>query len=224
MGWGGPAAGPACRSEGRDSAQTKDPRQIYGPRSWRRDETWNGEDPGRPPRGTRLHRPRTRLTSVIGRGVTRTGQLLPIQVWSTRASVRSGRVATPGPADDTYPTPSRQFWGRLGVIRHRGWSPGSRERLPAAASRVTEYQTGPAGATVAPTRIHPGTPGGSRLAGGNQAQVPGGGGPAVRNLESRVRAERQVGLGQWKWALRPVWHMRAAAGTQGPRCEESGIR
>jgi hypothetical protein len=134
---------------------------------------------------------------LIGRGVTRTGQLLPIQVWSTRASVRSGRVATPGPADDTYPTPSRQFWGRLGVNLHRGWSPGSRERLPAAASRVAEYQTGPAGATVAPTRIHPGTPGGSRLAGGNQAQVPGGGGPAVRYLELRVRAERQaqVGLG-----------------------------
>jgi hypothetical protein len=74
--WGGPC--PGVRPEGRDSSQTKDPRQIYGQRSWRWDETWTGEDPGTSPEGRDSPQTKDPLHIRHGRGVTRTGQMLPI--------------------------------------------------------------------------------------------------------------------------------------------------
>ncbi len=99
------------------------------------------------------------------------------------------------PADDTYPTPSRRVWGRLGMSRHRGPSPGSRERLPTAAGRgygVSDRAHRRDGALPEYTegfREAAGRPGGT------DHGFPGGGAPAVRNLDSRVRAERQARAG-----------------------------
>jgi hypothetical protein len=123
-----------------------------------------------------------------GRGVTRTVQLLPIQARSTRAGVQSGRVVTPGPADDTYPTDPEQ--PNLGTPRGES-APGPEPRVEALEGAAAGGGQSGHGASDRArwrdggfARIHPGTPGGSRLAGGNQAQVPGGGGPAVRNFEA----------------------------------------
>lgn len=109
-----------------------------------RDSDWGG--PAQNRGGTRLHRTRTHVTSVMAR--PRLGwDPMPANPGTSRRWPATAGLADPGRLMTPIPTSGRNIWERPGMSRHRGPSPVSREQRLMAAG-WTAPDGGPGGVSA----------------------------------------------------------------------------